>query len=40
MTDTPVYIVAGFLESGKSQFICDTLKDPKFTEGEKVLVIA
>ncbi len=40
MTDTPVYIVAGFLESGKSQFICDTVRDPKFSDGETVLVIA
>lgn len=40
MNDTPVYLVCGFLESGKTTFIRDTLRDPKFCSGEKVLVIA
>lgn len=37
--DIPVFLFAGFLESGKTSFIRDTLEDPDFTEGEKVLVI-
>lgn len=36
----PVYIFNGFLESGKTQFIKDTLLDPGFTENEKSLIIA
>ena len=40
MLDTPVYLVTGFLEAGKTKFINDTMKDPKFTEADKVLVIA
>ncbi len=39
MQQVPVYIFTGFLESGKSTFIIDTLKDPGFSEGEKTLVI-
>lgn len=35
----PVYIFTGFLESGKTTFIIDTLKDPNFAEGTKTLVI-
>lgn len=37
--NVPVYIFTGFLESGKTTFIIDTLKDPGFSEGEKTLVI-
>lgn len=40
MLDTPVYLVTGFLEAGKTKFINDTMKDPKFTDSDKVLVIA
>lgn len=36
----PVYMFTGFLESGKTQFIKDTLLDPGFTEDEKTLIIA
>ena len=36
----PVYIFNGFLESGKTQFIKDTLLDPGFTENEKTLIVA
>ena len=36
----PVYMFTGFLESGKTQFIIDTLLDPGFTDGEKTLIIA
>ncbi|MBR5337710.1 MAG: GTPase [Lachnospiraceae bacterium] len=39
MQQVPVYIFTGFLESGKTTFIIDTLRDPAFTEGEKTLVI-
>ena len=35
----PVYVFAGFLESGKTQFIKDTLLDPGFTENEKTLIV-
>lgn len=38
--DTLVFVFAGFLESGKSKFIKDTLKDPDFATGEKTLLIA
>ncbi len=40
MNDTPVYLVTGFLESGKTTFIQDTLQDKKFCEGDNILVIA
>ncbi len=35
----PVYVFAGFLESGKTKFIKDTLLDPGFTEDEKTLIV-
>lgn len=37
--DIPVFLFTGFLESGKSTFINDTLEDPGFTEGDKILLI-
>jgi uncharacterized membrane protein YcgQ (UPF0703/DUF1980 family) len=37
--DIPIFLFAGFLESGKTSFIKDTLEDPDFTEDEKILVI-
>jgi len=37
--DIPVYIIAGFLESGKTTFIKNTLEDPNFNSGEKTLLI-
>lgn len=41
MEDTPVYLVTGFLESGKTKFIQETLQDKKFFgEGDRVLVIS
>lgn len=41
MEDTPVYLVTGFLESGKTTFIQETLQDKKFfSEGDRVLVIS
>lgn len=35
----PVYLFTGFLESGKTKTIIETLKDDAFTENEKTLVI-
>ena len=39
MQDTPVYLVTGFLESGKTTFIRETLMDKRFCEGERILVL-
>ena len=36
----PVYMVNGFLESGKTTFIQETLSDPYFSDGGKTLLIA
>lgn len=38
--EVPVYIINGFLESGKTTFISETLKDPDFTGKERTLIIA
>lgn len=40
MEDTPVYLVTGFLESGKTKFIQETLQDKKFCDKDRVLVIS
>lgn len=37
--EIPVFLFTGFLESGKTTFIHDTLADPRFNEGERTLVI-
>lgn len=37
--EIPVYLVTGFLESGKTSFMLDTLQDEEFTENEKLLLI-
>lgn len=37
---TPVFVVNGFLESGKTVFALDTIADPYFSDGEDTLVIA
>lgn len=37
--EIPVFIFMGFLESGKTKFIEDTLIDKNFTEGDKALLI-
>lgn len=37
--EIPVYLFTGFLEAGKTQFLQETLADPKFNEGEKMLVV-
>ncbi len=38
-TETPVYLFLGFLESGKTKFIQETLGDPRFSSGEKTLLL-
>lgn len=35
----PVYVFTGFLESGKTSLIKETLMDPGFTDGEKTLLL-
>lgn len=37
--EVPVYLFTGFLESGKTGFIKNTISDPNFSKGEKTLVI-
>ncbi len=37
--EVPVYAFAGFLESGKTSFMKETLGDPNFTEDERTLVL-
>ena len=36
---TPVYLITGFLESGKTQLINSMLTDDNFSRGQKTLVI-
>lgn len=36
----PVYVFSGFLDSGKTRAIKETLYDPRFNEGEPSLIIA
>ncbi len=37
--ETPVYLFLGFLESGKTKFIQETLEDPRFSSGERTLLL-
>ncbi|MGE4548044.1 MAG: TIGR03943 family protein [Intestinibacillus sp.] len=37
--EIPVYVFAGFLESGKTRFICEVLGDENFTEDEVTLLL-
>ncbi len=37
--DIPVYLFVGFLESGKTKFIQETLEDERFNNGEKTLLL-
>ncbi len=37
--DIPVYLFTGFLESGKTKFIQETLTDKRFHNGEKTLLL-
>ena len=39
MRDIPVYLFLGFLESGKTKFIQETLEDPRFDSGERTLLL-
>lgn len=36
----PVFVINGFLESGKTVFALDTVADPYFSDGEDTLIIA
>lgn len=38
-TEVPVYLFAGFLESGKTKFIQETLEDERFNSGERTLLL-
>ena len=38
-SETPVYLFLGFLESGKTKFIQETLEDERFDSGEKTLLL-
>ena len=37
--DIPVYLFTGFLESGKTKFIQETLEDKRFCKGERTLLL-
>lgn len=37
--EIPVYLFTGFLEAGKTQYIQETLCDPRFNSGEKTLLL-
>lgn len=39
MEDFPVYLFTGFLESGKTKFIKETLEDTRFNSGERTLLL-
>ncbi len=39
MQQIPVYAFTGFLDSGKTKFIQETLEDPRFNAGEKTLLV-
>ena len=39
MRDFPVYLFTGFLESGKTKFIQETLEDKRFCNGERTLLL-
>ena len=39
MEQIPVYAFTGFLDSGKTKFIQETLEDPRFNAGERPLVL-
>ena len=40
MMKIPVFVIHGFLESGKTQFALETLEDEYFSGGERNLIIA
>lgn len=39
MEQIPVYVFTGFLDSGKTKFIQETLEDPRFNAGERTLLL-
>ena len=39
MMQIPVYVFTGFLDSGKTKFIQETLEDPRFNDGERTLLL-
>ena len=39
MIQIPVYVFTGFLDSGKTKFIQETLEDPRFNTGERTLLL-
>ena len=39
MVQIPVYAFTGFLDSGKTKFIQETLEDPRFNDGERTLIL-
>lgn len=39
MVQVPVYSFTGFLDSGKTKFIQETLEDPRFNAGERTLLL-
>ena len=39
MQQIPVYVFTGFLDSGKTKFIQETLEDPRFNSGERTLLL-
>ena len=39
MQQIPVYVFTGFLDSGKTKFIQETLEDERFNDGERTLVL-
>jgi len=39
MKDVPVFLITGFLESGKSTFVKEIFNDPEFVEGENITLI-
>lgn len=39
MKDIPIYLFTGFLDSGKTKFIQETLEDSRFNDGERTLLL-
>lgn len=39
MKDIPLYLFTGFLDSGKTKFIQETLEDNRFNDGERTLLL-
>ena len=35
----PIYLITGFLDSGKTTFLKDTLEESEFLDGEKTLLV-